>query len=65
MFVRWSAIAVLLSSLLFTLGCGSGEVAPRDDLPSDEIPENIQQQMDPDFMMKKMQELREQNQQNQ
>jgi hypothetical protein len=58
MLTRWSAIAVLLSSLLLTLGCGPSEVAPRDDLPSDEIPPEIQEQMDPDFMMKKMQELR-------
>jgi hypothetical protein len=57
MLTRWSAIAVLLSSLLLTLGCGPSEVAPRDDIPSDPIPEQIQEQMDPEFMKKKMQEL--------
>jgi hypothetical protein len=56
MFVRWSVLTVLLSALLLSLGCGSGEVAPRDDLPSDEIPANIEEEMSPEYRKQKIEE---------
>lgn len=56
MFVRWTAITVLLSCLLLSMGCGGGEVAPRDDVPSDPIPESIEEEMSPEFQKQKIEE---------